>query len=65
MAHDTAARIGKQFETIERFRNARPVTGTMHEIYMKGTPPPARALIHRYPGAPDQLRDCRPTGPVQ
>ncbi|KAJ3203358.1 hypothetical protein HK099_001540 [Clydaea vesicula] len=31
---------GKQFQTISRFRNVVNVTGTMHQVYMKGIPVP-------------------------
>ncbi|KAL0491288.1 L-gulonolactone oxidase [Acrasis kona] len=40
MAHDTRSSHGKQFETIDRFKNAQNITGNITQVYCKGIPVP-------------------------
>eukprot|EP01088_Endostelium_zonatum_P016159 TRINITY_DN4249_c0_g1_i1.p1 TRINITY_DN4249_c0_g1~~TRINITY_DN4249_c0_g1_i1.p1 ORF type:complete len:551 (-),score=157.81 TRINITY_DN4249_c0_g1_i1:67-1719(-) len=40
MEKDTLSKTGKQFETIDRFKNCTNLTGNMTQIYCKGIPVP-------------------------
>jgi len=40
MANDTRSKDGKQFETIDRFKNAQNITGNITQVYCKGIPVP-------------------------